>query len=195
MVSPAGGPVRVAGLLLAAGEGRRFGMPKALAEVGGRLLVERAFGTLRDGGCDPVVVVLGASASEVRARATLPGAVVVDNPEWATGMGSSLRVGLSASAGLDVDAVAVLLVDTPGITPAAVRRVASHSSPGALAIATYGDEPGHPVLLGRDHWDGVAELAQGDAGARRYLNKHPDLVTRIPCEDVADGTDMDTPPG
>lgn len=188
------GPVRVAGLLLAAGEGRRFGMPKALAEVGGRLLVERALGTLRDGGCDPVVVVLGASAAEVRTRASLPGAVLVDNPDWATGMGSSLRAGLAAAGGLDVDAVAVLLVDTPGITPAAVRRVGSRSAPGALAMATYGGEPGHPVLLGRDHWAGVADLAQGDAGARRYLNKHPDLVSQIPCEDVADGTDMDTLP-
>jgi CTP:molybdopterin cytidylyltransferase MocA len=191
-----GGPAatpRVAGLLLAAGEGRRYGMPKALVESGGRLLVERALATLRAGGCDPVVVVLGAAAGEVRARADLGGALVVDNPDWATGMGSSLRTGLAAAAGLPVDAVAVLLVDTPGISPAAVRRMAGHGTRAALAMATYHGEPGHPVVIGRDHWPGVAELAVGDAGARRYLAKHAETVTDVPCQDIADGTDIDTP--
>src|SRR5437588_1746517 len=87
-----------AGLLLAAGGGRRYGMPKALVERDGRLLVEHAAQVLRAGGCDPVVVVLGAAADEVRRRADLAGAIVVDNPDWADGMGSSLRAGLAALA-------------------------------------------------------------------------------------------------
>lgn len=185
---------RVAGLLLAAGAGRRYGMPKALVTVDGRLLVERGLATLREAGCDPVVVVLGAAAPQVRDAASLSGATVVDNPDWDTGMGSSLRAGLSTVD--DAVAVVVLLVDTPGVTPAAVRRVATHAAdagPAALAIATYHGEPGHPVLLGRDHWAGVAALATGDVGARRYLAAHPDQVTRVPCEDVADGTDLDRP--
>jgi CTP:molybdopterin cytidylyltransferase MocA len=190
---------RVAGLLLAAGAGRRYGMPKALATVDGQLLVERGLATLRAAGCDPVVVVLGAAAPQVRAAAGLDGATVVDNPDWDTGMGSSLRAGLSTidGAGDGVVAVVVLLVDTPGITPAAIRRVAAHAAAAgraALAIATYHGEPGHPVLLGRDHWAGVAALATGDVGARRYLAAHPEQVTRVPCEDVADGTDLDQPP-
>jgi nicotine blue oxidoreductase len=182
----------VAGLLLAAGAGRRYGMPKALVPVDGRLLVERGLATLREAGCAPVVVVLGAAVSQVRAAAALDGATVVDNPDWDTGMGSSLRTGLSTVDG--AEAVVVLLVDTPGVTPAAIRRVAAHADPAALAIATYHGEPGHPVMLGRDHWAGVAALATGDVGARRYLAAHPDLVTRVPCEDVADGTDLDRPP-
>jgi nicotine blue oxidoreductase len=182
----------IAGLLLAAGAGRRYGMPKALVTVDGRLLVERGLATLRGAGCDPVVVVLGAAAPEVRAAADLDGATVVDNPGWDTGMGSSLRTGLSTVDGL-ASAVIVLLVDTPGVTPAAIRRVATHAGAGALAIATYHGEPGHPVLLGREHWAGVAAVATGDVGARRYLAAHPDLVTLVPCEDVADGTDIDRP--
>lgn len=216
-----------AGLLLAAGAGRRYGMPKALVTDAGRLLVERALATLVEGGCDPVVVVLGAAADEVLARAELSGAIVVVNPEWAGGMGSSLRAGLAAlplpgpsrtadrpgDSGIAgrpgcagpadlpgravparVDAACVLLVDTPGITAGAVRRVAGLAAPGALAMATYHGEPGHPVLLGRDHWGAVAELAVGDVGARRYLARHPELVTRVPCEDIAVGDDLDVPP-
>lgn len=188
-----------AGLVLAAGAGRRYGQPKALVCYDGRLLVDRAVDTLRAGGCDPVVVVLGAAADQVRDRARLVGARVVVNPEWDTGMASSLRAGLAALRPSDAGAVVVLLVDTPGIPPAAVARLVSAGSggcgpggAGALAAATYGGRRGHPVLLGRDHWAGVAATAVGDEGARRYLAAHP--VTDVPCDDIADPTDLDQPP-
>jgi len=185
----------IAGLLLAAGEGRRYGRPKALVTLGdGRLLVDRAAEVLRAGGCEPVVVVLGAAADTVRASATLAGVTVVDNPLFATGMGSSLRTGLAALGSMDADAAVVLLVDTPGITPAAVSRLreaAATDPAGALVIATYDGQRGHPVLLGRAHWAGVSELAVGDVGARPYLARHP--VAEVACEDVADPADMDVP--
>ncbi len=190
---PGVGGGQTAGIVLAAGGGRRYGRPKALVEYGGRLLVETAIATLTAGGCVPVVVVLGAAADEVRARARLGPAVAVANPDWSAGMGSSLRCGLAALANQPAGAAIVLLVDTPGITPAAVARLRSRAAAGALAIATYGGEPGHPVLLGRAHWAGVAEMAVADVGARRYLAAHPDQVERVPCDDVADGADMDTP--
>ncbi|CCH33452.1 nucleotidyltransferase family protein [Actinosynnema sp. NPDC047251] len=182
--------MRVAGLLLAAGAGRRFGGPKALVSRGGALWVESARSVLRDAGCAPVVVVLGAAADEVRARAALDDAVVVENAAWATGMGSSLRVGLAA---LDssADAVVVLPVDTPGVTSRAVRRFVDLASPTALLRASYDGAPGHPVLLGRAHWAAVAESATGDAGARDYLRTHG--AVSVPCEDLADGADVDRP--
>lgn len=184
----------VAGLLLAAGGGRRYGMPKALARHDdGRLFVERAAATLREGGCDPVVVVLGAAADRVRAEASLGDAVLVDNPEWASGMGSSLGAGLRAASGLGVDAALVLLVDLPGVTPAAVRRLAALASPDVLAMAGYGPRRGHPVLLGREHWAGVAAGATGDVGARGYLAAHGADVRVVPCDDVAHDHDVDTP--
>jgi nicotine blue oxidoreductase len=182
-----------AGLLLAAGAGHRYGMPKALVEHDGRLLVERALTTLAAGGCEPLVVVLGAAADRVRASADLTGARVVVNPDWADGMGSSLRVGLAALAGTAAGAVAVLLVDTPGITADAVRRVLDRAGPDALVVAGYQGEPGHPVLLGRDHWDGVAALAVGDVGARPYLHAQQAQVETVRCDDIADGTDLDRP--
>lgn len=181
----------VAGLVLAAGAGRRFGMPKALVRHNGKLFVEHAAGVLHDGGCAPVVVVLGALAEAVRTTAVLTGSSIVDNPDWPTGMGSALRAGLAALAGTDRTAVLVLPVDTPGVTAAAVTRFVALAAPDVLARATYDGAPGHPVLIGRDRWAEVAELAEGDAGARPYLARHQ--VTTVPCEDVADGHDVDRP--
>jgi CTP:molybdopterin cytidylyltransferase MocA len=178
-------------MLLAAGAGKRFGMPKALIRHRGRLFVEAGVGVLRQASCRPVVVVLGASSVEVRTTASLPHVDLVDNPDWASGMGSSLKAGLHALTTSDAVAVAILPVDTPGVTAAAVRRVAALASPTVLARATFRGWPGHPVLIGRVHWAGVAELAAGDTGARRYLADHP--ATGVPCEDIATGEDVDRP--
>jgi CTP:molybdopterin cytidylyltransferase MocA len=183
--------VTVAGLLLAAGAGRRYGMPKALVRHQGRLFVEHAADVLHAGGCAPVVVVLGALAADVRSTASLSGSSLVDNPEWETGMGSSLRTGLSALAATSSEAVVVLPVDTPGVTPSAVARFVALASPTALARATYDGVPGHPVLIGRGRWADVSALANGDAGARPYLARHEAMV--VPCEDVANGADVDRP--
>ena len=177
--------VSVAGLVLAAGEGRRFGGPKAPAVIDGERLVDRAVRVLRAGGCDPVYVVLGAWVGDV------PGAVTVTNPDWAEGMGSSLRVGLEAVEGAPVDAVVVTLVDLPGLTPAAVRRLVDADSD--LAAATYGGERGHPVRFGRRHWLEVASSARGDAGARSYLSERADEITLVEVGDVATGEDLDAP--
>jgi CTP:molybdopterin cytidylyltransferase MocA len=186
-----GGRDAVAGVVLAAGAGRRFGMPKALVRHEGRLFVERAAATLRAAGCAPVVVVLGAAADEVRATAGLVGVSVVDNPEWSSGMGSSVRVALRELAGSAATAAVIVPVDTPGVTEAAVRRLAALATAEALARATYDGVPGHPVLIGREHWAGVAELATGDAGARPYFGVHPPV--EVSCEDVASGLDVDRP--
>lgn len=173
---------RDAGLVLAAGEGRRFGGPKAPYVLDGERLVDRAVGVLHAGGCDRVVVVLGAWVGEV------PDADVVINPGWADGMGSSLRCGLAALA--DADRAVLTLVDLPGLTAAAVRRV--RESSGDLVQAGYGGRRGHPVILGREHWDGVAELAVGDRGARDYLRTHPPVLVEV--GDLATGDDLDEHP-
>lgn len=161
----------------------------------GRLLVERAAEVLRAGGCAPIYVVVGAEADRVRAEADLGDASLVDNPGWKTGMGSSLKVGLKALTASDADAATVLLVDTPSITPEAVSRLVSAcDGRAALLAATYAGRRGHPVLLGREHWAGVSLLASADVGARAYLLAHSSQVKGIPCEDVADDTDVDVPP-
>lgn len=185
----------VAGLLLAAGAGRRLGgRPKALLTFRGRPLVEHAARALRDGGCAPVHVVLGASAAEVRARAELPGCVLVDNPDWAAGMGSSLRAGLASLSTTGTRAVVVTLVDQPGIGAEAVARVlAAYQSPSSLVAAAYRGRRGHPVLFGADRWPAVAASAMGDRGARVYLQEHEQEITLVDCSGIASPGDIDTP--
>ncbi|MBQ1034825.1 NTP transferase domain-containing protein [Micromonospora sp. C81] len=179
-----------AGLLLAAGAGRRYGRPKALVELDGVPLVRRGFTLLRDGGCTPVHVVLGAGADDVP---DLPGAVRVRHDGWPEGLGSSLRRGL-ASLPADVPAAVVVLVDQPLLSPVAVRRVRTAYAAGALvAVATYAGRPGHPVLLTRETWPLLDRYAVGDRGARDLLRDRPDLVVEVPCDDVGAPLDVDTP--
>ncbi|NLU72746.1 nucleotidyltransferase family protein [Streptomyces sp. HNM0575] len=185
----------VAGLLLAAGGGRRLGgRPKAMLPLRGRPLVEHAVRTLRAGGCDRVHVVLGAAAGQVRARAELSGCTVLDNPYWESGMGSSLRLGLDSLTGTGTDAALILLVDQPGVGTGAVVRVRSACrSTATLASASYEGRRGHPVLFGADHWAGVAKGAEGDQGARAYLRAREDEIVLVECGDIADPADIDTP--
>lgn len=173
----------VVGLVLAAGSGSRLGTPKALVELDGERLVDRAVRTLRDGGCEPIVVVLGAALVEVA------GAKVVENPDWATGMGSSFRVGL-ASLPDEADAVVVSLVDQPLIGPEVVARLIGVGT--RVAVATYGGARRNPVLLARDTWEEASALALGDQGARPFLAAHPEAVTAVPCDDLGAPDDIDT---
>ncbi|MFF8925744.1 NTP transferase domain-containing protein [Streptomyces longwoodensis] len=184
----------VVGLLLAAGGGRRLGgRPKALLVHRGRPLVEHAVGVLRAAGLTRVHVVLGASADAVRERAALDGCVLVDNPDWEQGMGSSLRAGLASLTGTGARAALVSLVDQPGIGPEAVARVLAALRNGtSLASAAYDGVRGHPVLLGSEHWAGVAAAATGDRGARAYLREHEREITLVECGDVARPHDIDT---
>ena len=182
------------GLLLAAGAGTRMGMPKALVDG----WLTRSVDTLQAGGCHDVTVVLGAGADEASKLLAEAGVgvrqVVAD--DWAEGMGASLRAGLRDLArpgyARRADAALVTLVDLPDVGPDVVRRVlAGPVGTGTLRRAAYDGTPGHPVLLGRDHWPGVADTATGDRGARDYLREHePELVE---CGDLATGADSDTP--
>jgi CTP:molybdopterin cytidylyltransferase MocA len=206
---------RVAGILLAAGDGTRLGQPKATVELAGATLAERGVRLLRDGGADPVLVVTGAVPVE------LVGALTVHNPDWLSGMGSSLATGLRAlggaaadttgadttgadttragsagagSAGAAADAAVIALADQPLIGPEAVRRLISAYRAGAMvAVAAYDGKPRNPVLIAAVHWPEVISMAAGDTGARPFLRAHPDLVTLVECGDVGSPDDIDTP--
>ncbi|MDT7743564.1 MAG: hypothetical protein QOE59_2642, partial [Actinomycetota bacterium] len=149
-------------------------------------------------GLDPRLVVLGAHADEARAAvgAADPAATVVVAEDWADGMGASLRAGLAALGVPDparaVDAVLVLLVDTPGIGAAALARVAAAATRDGLVRGSYDGRPGHPVLLGAEHLAGVAAAAHDDVGARGYLAGRDD-VRPVEVGDVAARDDVDTP--
>jgi nicotine blue oxidoreductase len=190
---------KVAGLVLAAGAGSRLGRPKALLRLDNRTLAAHAADVLAESGCEPVIVVIGASADKVRAcvfsdlaaagRSALRPKLVI-NPDWDSGMGSSLIAGLQVLPE-EAEAVVVILVDQPGITTAAVERLVARARPDALAAASYHGRRGHPILFGRGHWAGICASASGDSGARAYLKEHE--VELVECADVASDDDIDTP--
>lgn len=181
--------------MLAAGAGARYGIPKALVDTGDGPWVLGALDALRP--CVPTLVVVGARADEV--IDLLPaGVAVVRNDEYERGMGTSLRLGLRALAGTNeaADAALVMLVDLPDVGESVVRRIVDAAGPSpparsALLRAVYGGRPGHPVLIGRDHWPGVIATAVGDEGARGYLREHPPRT--VECADLATGYDVDRP--
>jgi CTP:molybdopterin cytidylyltransferase MocA len=194
---------RPAGLLLAAGAGRRFGEPKALAH-GGQWL-RGALAALLEGECVDVHVVLGARAAD--AAALLPdGVTAVVAEDWADGMSASLRAGLEALRAREwrclpghtsplttcPQAALIHLVDLPDVGADVVRRLVELARPDVVARATYEGRPGHPVLLGRDHWAEVARRISGDQGAKDWLSARPDLRL-VECGDLATGRDRDTP--
>lgn len=186
----------VAGLLLAAGAGRRMGTPKALVELDGSYLVERGVALLRAAGCAPVVVVLGASADQVLASADLSAAAVVVHPGWEQGMASSLRAGLAALDG--VPAAVVALVDQPLVGVQAIALLIGAWRGGArAAVASYGGQPRNPVLLDAGMFAAVAGGALGDDGARAVLRAAladpASGVVAVPCDGTGSPADVDTP--
>jgi CTP:molybdopterin cytidylyltransferase MocA len=169
------------GIVLAAGAGTRHGGPKALVVP----WLAESVGLLLDGGCERVVVVLGAGADEARALVPVDERVsIVVADRWAEGLGASLRTGLAHATG---DAVVVTLVDLPGTPVGVVRRLLAASGP--LRQAVYDGRPGHPVLVAADHWAPLAATLRGDRGARPYLVAHG--VVEVECGDLHHGLDED----
>ncbi len=174
----------VVGLVLAAGAGLRIGTPKAEIEIDGERLVDRAVKILKEAGCEKVFVVLGAWVGDVS------GAVIIENPTWQEGMGSSLLVGLSVlSKDVEISAMVLTLVDLPGLTAAGVAKIIDH--PGDLVAATFNGEQGHPVKFGRSHWAAMVESVGGDTGAKGYLRGRDDLAL-VEIGQICDGVDVDT---
>ena len=179
------GLVQTCGLLLAAGGGARMGRPKAALVLEGQTLLDRALSMLAEAGCRPLYAVVAGAPDGRRAQTTF-----VTNPDWESGMASSLRAGLAAATG---EAALVALVDQPGITAEAVRRLREAHRPGFAVAATFEGEIRTPVLFDRSLWTEVGAAVTGDAGARHWLRRNPARVIPVACDDVADPTDLDLP--
>ena len=179
----------IAGIVLAAGAGTRFGGRKQLAELDGRPLLEHALEAMAAAPVGRCAVVLGAEAEDIRSRVRLHGATPVVCADWEEGQAASLRAGLAAVR--DSAAVVVTLGDQPWIDASAIAAVIAARADDVDAVrATYGGTPGHPVLIERDLYPAVRKL-RGDTGARDILRDA--RVRDVPCDGLGDPRDIDTP--
>ena len=179
--------------MLAAGAGSRFGGGKLLAKIGGRPLIEATLDGLREAPVDETIIVVGSEGERLRSVSTAYGARVVENPCWAEGMSTSVRAGLRACSSGSRAAV-VALADQPFVGAGAVKRLVEAFVVGGarVAVATYDGRQRNPALFARELWPLLEREMSGDRGARAVLARHPELVTEVPCDDVADPADVDT---
>jgi CTP:molybdopterin cytidylyltransferase MocA len=185
-------PRGVCAVVLAAGAGSRFGGGKLLAPFGKGTLFEATLLGLREAPVDETIVVVGNDAEGLRGLCESQGVSIAENPDWAEGMATSVRKGL-ASCSPDARAAVVVLADQPLVGAKAVERlVRAHEEGASVAVATYGGKRRNPVLFARGVWPMLGEELSGDEGARGFLRRHPEMVTEVPCDDVADPTDVDT---
>lgn len=189
---------QVTGVLLAAGAGSRLGLgPKALLrKTSGETLLAAGLSALLAGGCDHVVVVLGAGAQQISAQLAKDERItVLVNAAWSSGMGSSFALGMSKAPAKSP--VLVALVDQPGLSAELVQRLIEARRGGRITAAGYRRagaqlRRGHPVLFAPEHSGPAALSASGDAGARAYLAAHEDLIDLLDCSDLDSGLDIDT---
>lgn len=180
----------LAGLLLAAGGATRFGSPKVLATFHGKPLVRHGVELLKPHCPAGVHVVVGASADGVRAALATEAVSIVDNPDWASGLSTSLVRGVAAlPAG--ADAVLILLCDQPAITAGDLGALVAawRIEPELITAAAFSDRLGPPVIVPRSIWPQLAAL-RGDQGARSLLGWHSEH-TAVPMPHAA--FDVDTP--
>ena len=169
--------MRLAALLLAAGEGRRFGGCKQLAELDEKPLIRHALDALLPLFNDSLYVVLGAHRDRVRAVIEPP-AKIVEHAQWQAGMGSSIACGIGAIENIDaVDGLLIALADQPRITQADYHRL-SQSFEGDRIVATeYNGQPGAPAIFPQFRFEDLAAL-EGDRGARQLL-RDPNTETQL----------------
>lgn len=181
----------IAALLLAAGKASRYGSLKQLVEIDGVPMVRRVAQTALAAGV-PLTVVIGAGGESLRAAlAGLP-LQIVENHDWATGMGGSIALGVRAVQATPVDALLILLADQVLIDAADLQAIcAAHAAdPQAIIAADHGDAAGPPCLFPSRDFAALGALS-GPAGARRLLRDQSDRVRRLDLPHAR--LDVDTP--
>jgi len=179
-------------LILAAGESSRLGQPKQLLEKNGQPLVRHMAQLAHDLNAGPVVIVVGANAEPIKEALHDIQVRILPNPDWKTGMASSLRIGVELLEKTFPEAILVLLTDQPYVSRALIEQLietATSTHKGIIA-SEYGDTLGVPVLFRPEFFEALKSL-EGDTGARKLVQKHPDDVTGVAFPEGA--IDLDTP--
>ncbi len=186
---------RIAALVLAAGQSRRYGAEnKLLVELEGQPLVRRAVAAAQASQAETVLLVTGHARAEVAAAVADTGVATVHNPDYAEGLSTSLQRGLAALPE-EVDGVVVLLGDMPRIDARTIDKLIAAFDPlegRAICIPTHQGKRGNPVLLARRFFAEAMEIA-GDVGAKPLIAAHAEQVAEVPVEGAAILLDVDTP--
>ncbi|MBM3774733.1 MAG: nucleotidyltransferase family protein [Acidobacteria bacterium] len=191
MLKPAVRGPGLAGLILAGGESRRMGFPKALLSFGGSSFADHLVDLLA-AVCAPVIVVVGAHAEAIRAGMRSPSpALVVENPDWRRGQLSSLQCGLRALPP-DCRGVVFTPVDHPNIQPATLAALLEAGGRAAVAIPRCQGRRGHPVYISQAVAEEVLALS-APASAREAIRRDPDRICYVDVEDSGILDDVDDP--
>jgi molybdenum cofactor cytidylyltransferase len=185
---------RVAAVVLAAGESKRFGRPKQLLHFGQVTMIERILRTVLGAHLNQVVAVLGSHAEEI-ARHVPAGVEVVLNTDWSSGISSSVRTGLSALPPA-IEAALFVLADQPHLTQEDLERIvlAYYGCDKSIVVPVWQARRGSPVLFDRRHFDALGTL-RGDVGGRTLIQRHPECVLEVELEASQSFVDIDTPSG
>lgn len=191
--------MKVGIVILAAGESSRMGVPKQLLHIDGQSLIKRITEMAMDTPCYPVVVVLGANRSMIRKELERMPITIIDNPQWESGMSSSIKMGLVGAymTFKDLEAVIFLTVDMPFVSVDLVRKMIAKAIEKSAAMlespeivaCKYDGQIGVPVLFKRCLFNDLLELS-GDNGAKKIILANKQKTVTI---DFPEGkTDLDT---
>lgn len=179
-----------ASIILAAGASSRLGEPKQLLRLRGESLVHRTVRLVIAAGCSPVIVVLGAHADRIRLELNDLAAVIVNNAEWAEGMGASIRCGMAALQETETERVLLSVCDQPQIDVELLAAlIAAQTGDQLVAASRYNGALGVPAVFSSGLFPQLRALA-GDRGARALIAQYAD---RVACVDFpGGGFDVDT---
>lgn len=186
---------RIAAIILAAGQSRRMGETnKLLADIGGVPMVARVADQVLASQAGPVICVLGHEAGRVRAALAGRDITLVENPDYAQGLSTSLKRGIAAIPE-DADGAVVSLGDMPQVTPDVIDRLIAAFDPiegRAICVPTAQGQRGNPVLWGRDFFEDIAEIT-GDKGAREIIDANPESTVEVDMTGEGVLLDIDEP--
>ncbi len=187
--------MKIAAIVLAAGRSSRMGSNKLLADMGGKPLIAWTIQNILDSQVREVFVVTGHEADETKAALGPYKVKILHNANFASGLASSVGVGVSAAR--DFDGALICLGDMPLVSPAIINALIEAFDPlndGDIVVPLHQGMIGNPVLWGAKFFTELQQL-QGDRGARGLIEKYTERVVRIDIDDEAVALDSDTPEG
>ena len=186
--------MNVGAVILAAGSSSRMGRPKQTLQFQGTSLLRRATLAALEATCRPVVVVTGANAELSRRELDQPDVYEAFNPDWETGMGSSVRTGIESLLNINagIAAAILLLCDQPHVTSAVISSLlaAHHTTGSSIVASAYGEGVGVPAVFSRTLFTELTQLA-GSSGAKEIIKRHASEAHFLPFPEGE--VDIDTP--